>query len=138
MSVKYIPYIYGKADKKLVDRVEMARPSNNGILAEWWRVGNAFCTQYENGYYHCYIPEKQYFGIILQHYYINRKGELNKTMIDNHIYPKDSLGITESQYANEERVKQDFSTCQSFYWSDWFDGYDTLVKMIAFCDSVNE
>lgn len=41
-------------------------------------------------------------------------------------------------YANEERVKQDFSTCQWFYWSDWFDGYDTLVKMIAFCDSVNE
>lgn len=61
-----------------------------------------------------------------------------KTMIDNHIYPKDSLGITESQYANEERVKQDFSTCRWFYWSDWFDGYDTLVKMIAFCDSVNE
>lgn len=76
MSVKFIPYIYGKADKKFVDRVEMARPSNNGVLATWWRAGNAFCTQYDNGYYHCYIPEKQYFGKILQHYYINRKGEL--------------------------------------------------------------
>lgn len=46
-----------------------------------------------------------------------------KTMIDNHIYPKDSLGITESQYANEERVKQDFSTCQ------WFTGLIGLTDM---------
>ena len=61
-----------------------------------------------------------------------------RTMIDNHVYSKDSLSITKSQYANEERVKQDFSICQWFYWSDWFDGYDTLVKMIEYEGNKNE
>lgn len=61
-----------------------------------------------------------------------------KTMIDNNVYPKDSLSITKSQYANEERIKQDLSICQWFYWSDWFDGYDILVKMIEFEDKKNE
>lgn len=55
-----------------------------------------------------------------------------KTMIDNGVYAKDSLGITESQYSNEKRIEQDFSTCQWWYWSDWFDGYDTLVRMIEY------
>lgn len=35
-----------------------------------------------------------------------------KTMIDNHVYSKDSLGITESQYPNEKRIEQDFPICQ--------------------------
>jgi len=58
-----------------------------------------------------------------------------KTMLDNGVYAKDTLGVTESQYANEERIKQDFPICQLWYWSDWFNGYDTLVKMIAFKES---
>ena len=61
-----------------------------------------------------------------------------KTMLDNGVYAKDTLGVTESQYANEERIKQDFPICQLWYWSDWFNGYDTLVKMIAFKESENK
>ena len=61
-----------------------------------------------------------------------------KTMLDNHIYSKDTLGITKSHYASEERINQDFSICQFWYWSDWFDGYDTLVKMIEYEGNKNE
>lgn len=59
-------------------------------------------------------------------------------MIDNHVYPKDNLSITKSQYPNEKRIEQDFPSCQWWYWSDWFDGYDVLVKMIEYEENKNE
>lgn len=53
--VKPIPDPYTTADKTLLDKIKGERPCTNGILAQWWRVGNFFCTLFDNGYYHCYL-----------------------------------------------------------------------------------
>ena len=75
--VKPIPDPYTTADKTLLDKIKGERPCTNGILAQWWRVGNFFCTLFDNGYYHCYLLKNEYpYGKILRDYYINRKGEM--------------------------------------------------------------
>lgn len=57
---KCIPYVYGKADRKLLDIIEAERAKNmNGnICPEFWQVGATICTRFTNGYYHVYSPEK--------------------------------------------------------------------------------
>lgn len=77
MSVKLIPNVYGKADRKLLDKIESDRPENCGRVAQWWVVGGFICTQFDNGYYHCYSLQKdRLYGIILKEYYINKRGEM--------------------------------------------------------------
>ena len=76
-KVRMIPNPYTKADRTLLDKIEADRPCVGCYPAMWWRVGNFICTEFSNGYYHCYLLKKDYFyGKILQDYYINRKGEM--------------------------------------------------------------
>lgn len=76
-KVKVIPNPYTTADRILIDKIETERPIINGIPAMWWKVGEFICTQFDNGYYHCYLLKKEYlYGKILRDYYINRKGEM--------------------------------------------------------------
>lgn len=76
-KVKIIPNPYTTADRTLIDKIEAERPIINGIPAMWWKVGNFICTEFNNGYYHCYLLKKEYpYGKILRDYYINRKGEM--------------------------------------------------------------
>ena len=79
-KVKVIPDPYTTADRTLLDKIEAERPYIDELHchpAMWWRVGNFICTQFDNGYYHCYLLKKEYpYGKILRDYYINHKGEM--------------------------------------------------------------
>ena len=75
----FIPNVYKNADKKIIEVIENARKetTENGGLRNWWRCGDCFCTQYNNGYYHIFVPEKcEIYGRILRDYRINKKGEM--------------------------------------------------------------
>lgn len=105
MKVKAIPNVYINVDergRKIVSEIKQARPENNGIPAEWWRCGYAFCTQFNNGYYHIYIIEKNpFYGIVLQEYYINRKGVLVEGRHHYNVPTKQSL----SDWCVERNIK---------------------------------
>ena len=75
----FIKNVYGNAvDRKYIDAVEQARKEReDGSLEEWWTCGSFFCTQFDNGYYHFFLPSKNPFhGKGLQEYRINKRGEL--------------------------------------------------------------
>lgn len=38
----------------------------------------------------------------------------------------DRLYVTETEYANERKLQQDFHITSNIRWSAWFDGYDKL------------
>lgn len=79
---KCIPYVYGKADRKLLDIIEAERDKNmNGnIFPEFWQVGATICTRFTNGYYHVYSFERDPFnGKILRDYRIDRDGKMVET-----------------------------------------------------------
>lgn len=79
-KVKSIPYVYGKADRTLVDKIEQVRPVNNGVYAEWWMVGGMACTMADNGYYHCYrLVKDAFYGTIIRDYRLSRDGKLTET-----------------------------------------------------------
>lgn len=79
---KCIPYVYGKADREILDIIETERDKNMNVnfLPEFWQVGAAICTKFENGYYHLYLLEKDIFeGNILRDYRISREGKMIET-----------------------------------------------------------
>lgn len=80
MSVKSIPYPYGKADRKLLDKIEHDRKSKNGKLDEYWQVGQTICTRNNKGYYHCFVLVKDVFlGKGLRDYRIAKDGNMVET-----------------------------------------------------------
>ena len=79
-KVKTIPYVYGKADRTLVDKIERDRPCTDGIFADWWMVGKVAVTMLDNGYYHCYVLESDPFnGKVIRDYRLSRNGKLVDT-----------------------------------------------------------
>ena len=77
---KCIPYVYGKADRALLDKIEADRPCNDGILAEYWQVGSAVCEKSIRGYYYVWILQKDsFYGRIVRKYRVNKYGKLTET-----------------------------------------------------------
>ena len=80
----FIKNVYGKTtDRKLLDRIEEAWKQNqneNGSFPLWWICGATFCTQFTNGYYHVYVPERNVLqGRILRDYRIGTDGQMIDT-----------------------------------------------------------
>ena len=77
---KAIPNPYEKADRTLLDKIEADRPCNNGILADFWKVGSAVCERGCKGYYYIWTLEKDpFYGKIVRKYRIDKYGKMVET-----------------------------------------------------------